>query len=155
MLGISGEYYFLTSESSVNTELPDYLQVFSSMHEYMHFLGVMREDEANFYAYVALTKSDNAYYNYCAYVYAYELVLASLSRTYREEFEKLYAELPLYVQNSFEEHRKFNLKHESSLIGKLSKYLNTKAISLRDSRGTSSYSRSVCLIVDYICSFGT
>ena len=61
-LDISGIYIPYTFEGNVNIDMPDYAIPFSMMHELAHFKGFMREDEANFIAYLAcLETSDIAY----------------------------------------------------------------------------------------------
>ncbi|HBU11923.1 MAG TPA: hypothetical protein DEB31_04125, partial [Clostridiales bacterium] len=51
--GISGIYIPFTEEANVNVHQPPLLVAFAGAHESAHFLGVCREDEANFISYLA------------------------------------------------------------------------------------------------------
>jgi len=53
MLNISGIYSPFTIEANFNNDMPDLLIPFTILHEFAHLRGFMREDEANFIAYLA------------------------------------------------------------------------------------------------------
>ena len=55
---ISGIYIGITAEANVNQHQPDLLLLSAAAHENAHFLGIAREDEANFVSYLACTASD-------------------------------------------------------------------------------------------------
>jgi hypothetical protein len=57
--GISGIYIPFTAEPNVNIDQPPLLLLSSAAHESAHFIGVAREDEANFVAYLACIQSDD------------------------------------------------------------------------------------------------
>lgn len=57
--GIAGIYIPYTAEANVNVHQPALLLLSSAAHETAHYLGVAKEDEANFVAYLACTKSDD------------------------------------------------------------------------------------------------
>lgn len=57
--GIAGIYIPFTAEPNVNVDQPALLLPSSAAHETAHYLGVAREDEANFMAYLACTYSDD------------------------------------------------------------------------------------------------
>ena len=56
--GIAGVFFPFTAEANVNVDQPSLLLPVSAAHETAHYLGVAREDEANFVAYLACTHSD-------------------------------------------------------------------------------------------------
>ncbi len=56
--GISGIYIPFTNEANVNIDQPALYLLSTAAHETAHFLGVAREDEANFVAYLACTSSE-------------------------------------------------------------------------------------------------
>ncbi|HWR22823.1 MAG TPA: DUF3810 domain-containing protein [Feifaniaceae bacterium] len=57
--GISGIFIPFTGEANVNIDQPALLIPSSAAHESAHSLGIAREDEANFIAYLACTASDD------------------------------------------------------------------------------------------------
>ena len=71
---ITGIFFPFTTEANVNVDIPDYNIPVTMMHELAHLRGFMREDEANFIAYLAGMKSENADLNYSSTMLA--LVIA-------------------------------------------------------------------------------
>lgn len=57
--GIAGIYIPYTAEANVNVHQPPLLLLSSAAHETAHYLGVAKEDEANFVAYLACVESDD------------------------------------------------------------------------------------------------
>lgn len=57
--GIAGIFIPFTGESNVNVDQPAMLLISSAAHEAAHSLGIAREDEANFAAYLACNSSEN------------------------------------------------------------------------------------------------
>ena len=57
--GISGIYIPFTAEANVNVHQPPLLAAANGAHEDAHLMGVAREDEANFVAYLACIYSDD------------------------------------------------------------------------------------------------
>ncbi len=58
-LDLGGVYFPFTFEPNVNVDMPDSVIPSTMMHEMSHFKGFMREEEANFLAYVACRESGN------------------------------------------------------------------------------------------------
>ena len=63
-LDISGIYCPFTFEANVNVHMNDSSIPFTMCHELAHLSGYMREDEANFIAFLASTNSDDADFQY-------------------------------------------------------------------------------------------
>jgi hypothetical protein len=63
-MNIVGIFIPFTYECSVNTDVADYNIPSSMMHELSHYKGFMREDEANFLAWLACTYAGNAEFAY-------------------------------------------------------------------------------------------
>jgi hypothetical protein len=53
VLKLTGFYFPYTNEANVNTEMPTLEIPFTMLHELSHACGIMREDEANFLAFIA------------------------------------------------------------------------------------------------------
>lgn len=62
--GIAGIYIPFTAEANVNIDQPALLLASSAAHETAHFLGIAREDEANFVSYLACSYSLDASVRY-------------------------------------------------------------------------------------------
>lgn len=63
-LDISGIYCPFTFEANVNVHMNDVAIPFTMCHELSHLSGYMREDEANFIAFLACIQSDDADFRY-------------------------------------------------------------------------------------------
>lgn len=61
---IAGMYFPFTVESNINTDGPFFTIPATMGHEMAHQCGFMREDEANFIAYLACKQSDDALMRY-------------------------------------------------------------------------------------------
>ena len=78
---ITGIFFPFTFEANVNTDAPDYSIPATMCHELTHLRGYMREDEANFIAYLASRESNSADLQYSgamlAFVYANNALYAA------------------------------------------------------------------------------
>ncbi|MDF2609213.1 MAG: hypothetical protein K0R92_687 [Lachnospiraceae bacterium] len=61
---ITGIFWPFTMEANVNVDVPEYTIPATMLHELAHLRGFMREDEANFIAYLASKQSDNLIFQY-------------------------------------------------------------------------------------------
>ncbi len=90
---ISGIYSFMTGESNINTNYPDYIVASSATHEMAHQRGIAREDEANFIAFLVCITSDDAFLQYSGYLDVYQSVMNALysadKELYKDAFQKL------------------------------------------------------------------
>lgn len=78
---ITGMFFPFTLEANVNTDAPEYTLPFTMCHELSHLRGYMREDEANFIAYLACEKSGDTDFRYSgaamAFTYASNALFSS------------------------------------------------------------------------------
>lgn len=88
--GIAGIYIPFTSEPNVNIDQPALLIPSSAAHESAHALGIAREDEANFAAYLACMASDDIATRYSGVMLALIHSGNQLNRADRDAFSKLY-----------------------------------------------------------------
>ena len=75
-----GVYFPFTFEANVNVDVPDYKIPSAMTHELAHYKGIMREDEANFIAYLACRESGNADFVYSGNMLALGHSLNALHR---------------------------------------------------------------------------
>lgn len=88
---ITGVFFPWTVEANVNTDVPYYTLAYTMLHEQAHQRGFMREDEANFIAWLAGKDSDNLIIKYSAYMQASVYAMNSLYEVDYDTFAELYA----------------------------------------------------------------
>ncbi len=144
----TGIYSPFTVEANVNVDIPDYQIPYTMAHEMAHVSGFMREDEANFIAYLVCTNSTDQ-----------RLVYSGLSLAFSHSVNKLYQANPEYYydvwdklseevvtdRNASREYwKRFENTKASQVAGKINdNYL--KANNQED--GTKSYGRMVDLLL--------
>ncbi|MCL2379116.1 MAG: DUF3810 domain-containing protein [Defluviitaleaceae bacterium] len=107
-LNIGGFFSPWTMEAHYNGEMPMQSIPFVINHELAHAAGHMREDEANFIAYLASRNSQHADFNYSAVYVALSYVLGDLRRLVSQErYGELFAMLPPQVTRDFAAAREF------------------------------------------------
>ena len=100
-LRITGIYSPFTMEAHVNVHVPDYHIPATMIHELAHFRGIMREDEANFIAWLAGTRSGNPYFEYSGAMLALSHTLNRLHSISPQEHARIVAMLNQYVLADF------------------------------------------------------
>ena len=88
--GISGIYIPFTAEPNVNIDQPALLIPSSAAHESAHSLGIAREDEANFAAYLACMASDDKATQYSGVMLALIHSGNQLYKADRDAYSTLY-----------------------------------------------------------------
>ena len=89
--GIVGMFMPLTAEASVPYSVPDIPLPYSMVHEAAHRLGIASEQEANFAAFVACSKSDDKRLVYSGYYEAFIYCYNALYRVDKDAAIELYA----------------------------------------------------------------
>ncbi len=84
--GIAGIYIPFTAEANVNIHQPALLIPSSAAHETAHYLGIAREDEANFLAYLSCSISDAPSISYSGTMLALIYCMNALYETDLEAF---------------------------------------------------------------------
>jgi len=69
--GTTGVYCPWTSESNINSDVPQYSIPHTAAHEMAHTMGIAKENECNFIAWLACSTSDIADYEYSGHLAAY------------------------------------------------------------------------------------
>jgi hypothetical protein len=149
-LGITGVFFPYTFEANVNIDAPAYLIPATMLHELSHLQGYMREDEANFIAYLASTKSDSLYFKYSGVMLAYIYATNSL--------HSMDPNAQLAIKGLLDQKVKDDLiysavywKQFDGTISDISNKLNDSYLKINDQDdGVKSYDRMVdLLIADY------
>lgn len=148
---ISGVYTFMTGESNINTNYPDFLMPFTMAHEMSHQRGIAREDEANFVAFLVCISSDDAYVRYSGYANMLDYLkdaLYSADRTLYYSFASEY--LPGEVQGEYRAFSVFFDKYRDSTASAVTGAVNNTFLqSQGQTAGTKSYGLVVDLAVAY------
>jgi len=105
---ITGIYIPFTVEATFNNDVPDHLIPFVIVHEFAHFRGFMREDEANFIAYLACRGSESVEFRYSGAINALNHVLNAYARVATpQEYSELLQMIPDQVLRDFTVSREY------------------------------------------------
>lgn len=144
---ITGMYFAFTVESNINTLPPFYTIPATMGHELAHQCGYMREDEANFIAYLACKQSGDALIRYSGYSLAYSYALSALAQTDEDAARAVSAQLSDEVRADRMESMGFWAEYEGPFrtFAQQANDAYLKANSQLD--GTQSYGRMVDLLL--------
>lgn len=148
---IVGIFIPFTMEANYNTcDTPESIG-HNICHELSHLTGFMREDEANFVAYLACCGSDSAYLRYSGYRAALNHLLnAYYPEVELEEYQRVYSLIdPIIV-----EHNRYAREYWSQFdtpVAEVSNAINDTYLKINNQTdGTKSYGRMVDLVIaDY------
>ncbi len=144
---LQGVYSPFTVEANYNNGMPDQDKPSTICHELSHLKGFMREDEANFVAYLACRASDEPEFRYSgsilAYIYSGNALFAQNPEAFREVREKLcdQAIADLLDHNAYWDTYRGTLSEVSDKVNDV--YLKANA----QEAGTKSYGRMVDLLL--------
>ena len=116
-------------------------------HELAHQCGFMREDEANFIAYLACRQSDDALMRYSGYVLAYDNAISALRRVDPEAASAISLGLSAAVQRDLAGRAQHWAKYEGP-VQNVSNAANDTYLKANDQAdGMQSYGRMVDLLL--------
>jgi hypothetical protein len=148
-LRIAGVFVPWTMEPHVNVHIMDYHIPAVMIHELAHFRGIMREDEANFIAWLVGHRSGHPDFMYSAAMLALSYAAGQLSRFDRDEHSRIMGGLCGYARTD----RRANWEYWQQFEGPLAEisqsandaYLRAQ----RQEDGVLSYGRVVDLLLAY------
>ena len=148
-LNIVGVYSPFTLEAHVNVDVLDYHIPATMIHELAHFRGIMREDEANFIAWLVGMRSGNPDFMYSGAMLALTHASGQLRRANREEYNRIMSAQNSYILAD----RRANWYYWRQFDGPLAEisqaandaYLRAQ----RQEDGVQSYGRMVDLLLAY------
>lgn len=144
---ITGMYFAFTVESNINTLPPFYTIPATMGHELAHQCGYMREDEANFIAYLACKQSGDALIRYSGYSLAYSYAISALARTDEAAARQVAAGLSDAVRADCTENAGFWAQYEGAFRD-FAQQANDAYLKANDqSDGVRSYGRMVDLLL--------
>ena len=154
MLGISGIYTYYTGESNVNSAFPPAETCFTAAHELSHQRGIMRENEANFMAFLVTSTSPDLYLNYSAYLSMYQYLASALYRTNKDRYFEIHRDLAEGPRGDIAESNRVVQKYANTPIADLSASINDIFLKSNGTAGIITYGEVVKLTVAYYHDLG-
>ncbi len=148
-LRITGIYTFYTGECNINMAYPDYNLPFTAAHEFAHRHGILRENEANFVAFLVCIESDDPYINYSGYLNMYEYLISALYRTDKDMWRDVASTLNDISVSDIKASNAVSEKYGNSFIGEISNKINDFYLKQNGTPGTVSYGLVTRLAVAY------
>jgi hypothetical protein len=145
---ITGIYWPFTGEANVNVHAPKYSVPVTIAHEMAHQRGFMREDEANFIAYLICIGSDNLQLQYSGVMHALSYASSELykydSDLYYEVAENYNEAMLADLRDEYYYWKQF----EDTVISTISTNMNDSYLKANNqSDGVKSYGRMVDLLL--------
>lgn len=146
---LSGIYSPFTVEANYNRHMTAYNIPFTACHELSHLKGFMREDEANFIAWLACMASDHADFKYSGALLGWIYATNALCKVNPDMYNAVVAGLSDEVWADFKANTAFWDRYEGK-IAEVSDKVNDTYLKANDqSDGVQSYSRMVDLMLAY------
>lgn len=143
-----GVYSPLTMETNINIDVADYSIPSTMNHELAHAYGFMREDEANFIAYLASMKSDNIDFQYSGTMLALIHAGNQLSRKSPEAYNKLWDMYNEGVIKDLRANSVYWAQFADNKISEVSNAINDTYLKVNNQEdGVQSYGRMVDLLL--------
>lgn len=152
MLGISGIYTYYTGESNVNSAFPIAEMTFVAAHELSHQRGIMREDEANFMAFLVTVSSDDAYLRYSGYLSMYQYIASALYRTNPDKYYEINKGLSKGPKGDIKAINDVIIKYADTFIADISEFVNDIFLKSNGTAGVITYGEVVKLTIAYYTS---
>ena len=154
MLSISGIYTYYTGESNVNSAFPPAETCFTAAHELSHQRGIMRENEANFMAFLVTSTSPDPYLNYSAYLSMYQYLASALYRTNKDRYFEIHRDLTEGPRGDIAEINRVIEKYANTPLADISSFVNDLFLKSNGTAGIVSYGEVVKLTVAYYHKLG-
>lgn len=145
---ITGVFFPFTMEANVNVDIPDFTIPVTMLHEMAHLRGFMREDEANYLAYLAGMRSDSVEFRYSAVMDALTVAGNALYGEDRDlyfEIRELYSDGML---KDIKSNAEYWFQYDDTVISTVSNKINDTYLKANaQSDGVQSYGRMLDLLL--------
>ena len=148
---LTGVYSPFTVEANYNADMTAYNIPFTMCHELSHLRGFMREDEANYIAYLACSQSDALEFQYSGALMAWIYSTNLLWEYAPDIYEELQESLRLEVRKDLKENTAFWDRYDGAVAKVAGKVNDTYLKANKQTDGVESYDRMVDLLMaDYL-----
>ncbi len=145
--GVTGVYSPFTVEANVNADVTAYNIPSTMCHELSHLRGFMREDEANYIAFLACLGSDRAEFRYSGLMMAYVYGMNALLKEDQDAWSAIRSELSDHAMADLAENTAFWKQYEGE-VRKVHEKVNDTYLKLnRQTDGVKSYGRALDLML--------
>ncbi len=145
--GITGMFFPFTTEANVNVDVPFFSIPATMVHELAHQCGFMREDEANFIAYLGCKESDNMLVQYSGLYLAFSYSINELKKIDENLADKVLDSLSTEVLEDMAYSREYWSQHRGIISSVSSSINNTYLKANNQNDGVYSYNRMVQLLL--------
>lgn len=148
-MGFSGYFNPFTHEAQVNHYIPNISLPITTAHEMAHQLGIAKESEANFIAFMVMRHQPNQDYQYAAYLYAVKYCLKAWRGTDEKKFLFYQEQLHQGIIDTITETELFWLKNKNASSA-LFKVVYGNFLKINNQKdGMKSYNRFIDLLINY------
>lgn len=146
---LAGIFFPVTVEANYNQSMPVSSQGFTACHELSHLSGFMREDEANYIAFIACRESDSPYFRYSGYLDALTYALnAYRTSASDEEYFSVTALLDPVILEEYNYRNEYWAPFRKKVTYKVSSTVNDAYLKANNQTdGARSYGRVVDLML--------
>lgn len=146
---ISGIYSPFTVEANYNSGMVDYNIPFTACHELSHLRGFMREEEANFIAYLACMESESPEFLYSGSLMGWVYCTNALYRNDYERWKTVRSELCDVANIDLKENSLYWDRYDGKTAELADKVNDNYLKANGQSEGIKSYGRMVDLMIAY------
>ena len=146
---LAGIYFPVTVEANYNQAMPVSSQGFTACHELSHLSGFIREDEANFIAFVACRESGDPYFRYSGYLSALTYTMnAYYSVADKDDYALLYSSICETIRAEYSYRSGYWAQFEKKATFQAATAVNDAYLKANNQTdGTRSYGRVVDLLL--------
>ena len=148
-LDTTGFYCPFTGESSLNMDFPAATFPSTVAHELAHRRGIASEQQCNFLAVLAATRSDDPAYRYSGWLLGYIHLSNALYTVSQEEWSDIRAGLPASVDADLRAANKYWARYDGKAAEASNRVYDAMLKSYGDELGVQSYGAVVDLLVAY------
>ncbi|MCR5826303.1 MAG: DUF3810 domain-containing protein [Oscillospiraceae bacterium] len=148
-LDTTGFYCPFTGESSLNMDFPAATFPATVAHELAHRRGIASEQQCNFLAVLAATRSDDPAYRYSGWLLGYIHLSNALYGVAPEAWQEIRTALPAGVDADLRAANAYWARYESAVSGASNRAYDAMLKSYGDTLGMRSYGAVVDLLVAY------
>lgn len=149
-MNISGITVGLTGEACVNPDIFCGMLPFTMCHEMAHRMAIVREDDANFAAYLACESNPDLQYQYSGYLNAYIYCINALWETNPQAAYEIQSGISNELARDLADNNEEVRQYEGTTINAVGKAANNTYIeTMGDERGEESYDEVYKLLVNW------